>query len=175
MKTIVVASKNPVKINATKRGFEKIFPKETFEIRGISVPSGVPDQPMTDQETLEGAINRTHNAQAKMPHADFWVGLEGGVQPVEDSLMAFAWVAVLGKGKIGKARSAAFFLPPKVVRLIHEGKELGEADDIVFGHRNSKQQGGAIGLLTNQVSNRTEVYAETVMLALVPFINPTLY
>ena len=30
MKKIIVASKNPVKINAALNGFQKMFPEETF-------------------------------------------------------------------------------------------------------------------------------------------------
>jgi len=175
MKKVIVASRNPVKIKATEIGFKKVFPDLEFEFIGISVPSGVNDQPMNDEETLQGAINRTKNARAEYPQADYWVGLEGGVDPKEDGLMAFAWIAVLGKEKTGKARSAAFFLPPPVVKLIRQGNELGDADDIVFGHKNSKQAGGAIGLLTKNVSSRTQVYADTVLLALIPFCNLELY
>lgn len=36
---IVVASKNPVKINAAREGFKKMFPEVDFEVEGISVPS----------------------------------------------------------------------------------------------------------------------------------------
>lgn len=52
MKKVIVASKNPVKINATQSAFEKMFPDEEFSFEGISVPSGVSDQPMSEDETL---------------------------------------------------------------------------------------------------------------------------
>lgn len=50
MKKIVIASNNPVKINATLTGFQQMFPNEQFEIKGVSVPSGVKDQPKNDSE-----------------------------------------------------------------------------------------------------------------------------
>jgi inosine/xanthosine triphosphatase len=31
-------------------------------------------------------------------------------------------------------------LPPKIVELLQQGMELGDADDIVFGQTNSKQK-----------------------------------
>jgi inosine/xanthosine triphosphatase len=52
---------------------------------------------------------------------------------------------------------------------------LGEADDIVFGRKNSKTENGAIGLLTGNVINRAELYAHAVVLALVAFKNGELY
>ena len=59
--------------------------------------------------------------------------------------------------------------------LVREGKELGEADDIVFGKENSKQTYGAVGLLTGDVIDRTRFYEDAVVLALIPFRNPDLY
>jgi len=56
MKKVIVASKNPVKINAVKIGFEKMFPEECFVFEGVSVPSGVKDQPVGNHEILTGAL-----------------------------------------------------------------------------------------------------------------------
>jgi non-canonical (house-cleaning) NTP pyrophosphatase len=53
--------------------------------------------------------------------------------------------------------------------------ELGEADDLVFGRSNSKQDNGAIGLLTGDVIDRAQLYEQAVILALVPFKNPDMY
>jgi len=52
---IIVTSKNPVKLNATSTGFKRCFPNEQISLISVSVPSGVPDQPMTEEETLKGA------------------------------------------------------------------------------------------------------------------------
>lgn len=176
MKKIVIASQNPVKINATLSGFQKMFPAETFEIEDVSVPSGVGDQPTSDSETFQGAWNRAENASKEIPVADFWVGIEGGIEEKNGEMEAFAWVTVKGKnGKFGKGRTGTFFLPPKVAELIKQGKELGEADDIVFQRTNSKQVSGAIGILTGDVMTRTGYYIETVVLALIPFKNEELY
>jgi non-canonical (house-cleaning) NTP pyrophosphatase len=59
--------------------------------------------------------------------------------------------------------------------LIEEGIELGEADDIVFGMTNSKQESGAVGLLSGDVITRTTYYEHAVVLALLPFKNQDLY
>jgi non-canonical (house-cleaning) NTP pyrophosphatase len=62
-----------------------------------------------------------------------------------------------------------------VADLIRQGKELGEADDIVFGRNNSKQENGAVGLLTGDVINRAQLYEMAVILAFIPFKNLDLY
>ncbi len=76
---------------------------------------------------------------------------------------------------MGKSRTGTFRLPEPVARLVREGRELGEADDVVFGRSNSKQEEGAVGLLTGNVIDRAALYEHAVILALAPFKNPDLY
>lgn len=175
IKTVVVASTNPVKVNAALEGLQRMFPDVEFQAQPVSVPSGVADQPMSDAETLEGALNRVNNAFTTYPEADFWVGIEGGVASMNQELAAFAWVVIRSGAVVGKARSGTFFLPRAVAELVGQGIELGTADDMVFGHSNSKQKGGAIGILTDNVLDRKELYEQAVVLALVPFRNEQLY
>lgn len=174
-KKVIIASNNPVKINAVKIRFKKMFPLEKFEFAAVSVPSHVKDQPTDNQETMIGAINRADNAKTQFQDADYWVGIEGGTERINGEMGAFAWVVIKSNDRSGKARTGTFFLPKKVVKLIEAGKELGEADDIVFGHTNSKQKNGAVGILTGNVVVRTTYYAEAVILALIPFKNPEIY
>jgi inosine/xanthosine triphosphatase len=174
MPSIVVASTNPVKIGAALEGFRQMFPSQTFTAQGISVPSGVSDQPMSDAETQRGALNRVANVRAEAPDADYWVGIEGGIEERGDQLEAFAWIVVMDGARTGKSRTATFYLPEEAARLIRQGMELGHADDVVFGRSNSKQQNGSVGLLTGDAVDRTAYYLQAVILALIPFKNPTL-
>lgn len=175
MPHIVVASKNPVKVKAALQGFEEMFPQQTFTATGISVPSGVNDQPLGDDETYQGAWNRVQAAKAAQPDADYWVGIEGGNIKLADEMEVMAWIIVLSKTQLGKARTAGFYLPPKVVQLVDQGYELGEADDMIFGVQNSKQTSGSSGLLTDNVMTRLRFYVPAVILALIPFLKPELY
>lgn len=176
MKKVIIASKNPVKIEAVKIGFNKMFPGQVFDFEAVSVSSDVPDQPMGDLETYNGAFNRAKNAQLLISNADFWVGLEGGLIEHKDGNMeAMAWIIVLSKNKLGKSRTAGFDLPQKTIALIKQGLELGAADEQVFGVNNSKQQMGSTGLLTDNALNRCDYYVQSVILALIPFLKTELY
>jgi inosine/xanthosine triphosphatase len=170
---IVVASENPVKISAVKNGFRAFY--HDVEIESVLAGSGVSDQPLTDRETLIGARNRATEARKKIHDADFWVGIEGGVQSEENGLAAFAWIVIYGAGKKGEARTATFMLPGKVGHLVAGGLELGAANDLVFSESNSKQKNGAVGLLTHNEIDRAELYRHAVILALIPFVNLGLY
>jgi len=180
MKTVIVTSQNPVKFQAARSGFERMFPSEQFQFEMLSSPSGVRDQPFSDVETLAGALNRSKHAALTAQQADYWIGIEGGIEERGGDMIAFAWVVVLGKSQdqkinIGKGRSATFFLPPPIANLIRQGKELGEADDIIFQRNNSKQENGAVGLLTGNVIDRRQLYEQAIILALIPFKNLALY
>ncbi len=175
MKKIAVASKNPVKVQAVLGGFGRMFPAESFEVYTLSVPSGVGDQPASDGEALQGALNRAENVAARLPECDFWVGVEGGVEERAGEMAAFAWIVVESRHLCGKGRTGTFYLPPAVADLVRQGLELGQADDIVFGRSNSKQENGAVGLLTGDILDRAQLYEQAVILALVPFKNPELY
>lgn len=175
MKKVVVASLNPVKSAAVRGAFYRMFPDETFSIEKLALESGVSAQPASDEETLQGAINRAELARLQKPEADYWVGLEGGIAPHGEEIAAFAWIAVLSAEGLSKARTGTFFLPAAIARLVAQGIELGEADDIVFGRSNSKQENGAIGLLTENVVDRAALYEQAVILALARFKKPELY
>ena len=172
MKKIIVASQNPVKTEAVFEAFSKGFPDEEFVVQGAKISSGVSEQPMSNAETLQGALTRMSRAKEKYPKADFWVGIEGGVQEEFGAMTSFAWVTIQNNHAIGKARSGTFFLPEAIARLIRQGIELGKADDLVFKRSNSKQSNGAIGLLTQNRMNRTELYSHAIILALIPFLQP---
>ena len=171
---IAVASKNPVKIEAVREAFSNCFPSG-FEIEGFSVPSGVSDQPLGNKETRKGAKNRAAKLKDKKPGYDYYVGIEGGVAMQNGKMIAFAWMAVLTNKNIGLARTASFFLPMRVAELVLAGYELGDADDMVFKKENSKQENGAVGLLTNDVVVRKTLYKQAIILALIPFLNPEFY
>ena len=161
-----------MKIDATTRAFETLFPDAALEMMSVDVESGVSDQPTSDEETRRGARTRAANANLAEPDADFWVGMEGGIELIDGQLMAFAWMAVQGpSGDVSEARSVTLPLPPAVKELVDSGLELGDANDKVFATMNSKQAGGAYGLLTGGLYTRESVYRQTLIIALIPFVN----
>lgn len=168
---VIIASLNPAKINAVKSAFEAAFPSKAFDFIGVNVPSDVAEQPMSSDETYLGATNRIHHAQSTIKDGDFYVGIEAGI----DVDVTFAWMVIESHGQRGQSRSASVMLPPQVLTQLKPNRELGDIMDEVFGTHNIKQQGGAIGLLTQHQLTRSSVYHQALILALIPFINPQLF
>ena len=173
---IIVSSNNPVKINSTLSGFQQMFSEEVFEIEGVTVDTGVSNQPLSDKETFTGASNRIKAIKDLKPQADFWVAIEGGLDETEHGMSSIDWTLIESKtGIIGKSKSSVFYLPNKIVDLIRQGYELSKAGDIVFNRKDTKSTSGIVGILTNDVINKTTHYIDMVILALIPFKNPEIY
>ena len=111
LRKIAVGSKNPVKVNAIRLAFQRIFPDFAFDTERFAAPSGVSDQPKSDEETLSGVRNRMHAVRQALPDADYWVGIEGGIEDTPDGMNAFAWIVVCSDTTRGQARTATFPLP----------------------------------------------------------------
>ncbi len=168
-KKVIVASLNPVKINSTIQGFRTLFPNKEWVVEGANISSGVSDQPMTDQETLQGAMNRASHAQQQYPNADFWVGIEGGCEKKNNRVWVFAWIVIRNGDKVELARTSAFCLPDHIAILLDKGIELGAATDIAFDKHNSKHKDGVVGVLSHGHIDRTDYYVQPVILALMHF------
>lgn len=176
----------------------------TLELYPCTVPSGVADQPFGDEETKLGAKNRARAARdtykethGTQPHIA--VGLEGGLEWLDDELWCMAWMAVIGSRSAfvleftssadcgeykafdgdslhwGTAKTGTFALPTLVSDLVKEGMELGDADDKVFSRIKSKHGSGTVGLLTDGLIDRSAYYEHALILALVPWIRPDVY
>lgn len=175
---IFVASENPVKINAITMAASETYPD--VEVRGVSVPSGVPEQPMTEEETMTGSINRAR-ALKKLALAKKWctvsdevlfVGAEGGVyhptfakSPKE--LWSTVWISVLDQvDQVYSASGARFLLPQTLADGIWAGQELGHVLGGLSGDLELKRKAGAIGILTQGFIDRTEEYVAIAKLAI---------
>lgn len=139
----------------------------------LSVPSGVADQPLSEDETICGAIHRAKQVLAKVPEATIGLGLEGGLTYDETYTQQWYLISIcaawdgeqlfLGKG-------LAFPVPNQVgERVKHEQIELRTVIDEWSGSTDSNHKGGAYGLFTNNRIVRTNVFCDAVVAALTPF------
>ncbi|GLS82422.1 inosine/xanthosine triphosphatase [Paraferrimonas haliotis] len=173
--TIRVASKNPVKIAAAEQAFRQLFGQQVLHCEGVATDSQVSDQPMTDQETLDGALNRIANLKQQTPNVDYYVAMEGGVDLLHGQAMTFAYIAVAHGDTLSHTRTSALPLPQCAYQSLLNGEELGDVMDRLFNDNNIKQKGGAIGVLTHGQTSRQQVYQQALLMAMAPFINRDLY
>ncbi len=174
-----VGSENPVKIHCVAQAVAEFWP--AARVVGINTDSHVSAQPKSEQEMYTGALNRAQQALDKITAAHYGVGIEGGIvdsfEDGRDGMWAFAVVVIVDRNERSSAgQTGRFKLPEGVARLIRDdGLELGEADDRFFGRHNSKQNEGAIGILSAGKITRLELYKPAVIFALLPFLHPEYY
>jgi inosine/xanthosine triphosphatase len=177
---VLVGSRNPVKVEATKEAFSRYF--DAVEVvGGIEVSSSVSNQPIED-ETFEGAENRAValrklNEEQNL-NAQFFVGIEGGIKNLFHRWFAFGVMCIMDDtGRKGYGTTPFFELPSFVYKELLQGSdvELGDVMDNLIGEKNTKQKQGAVGYFTKGVMDRKDYYVSGLTVALIPFLNEELY
>jgi len=171
---LFVGSTNPVKVNAALAAAIETWPD--IEVKGYEVESLVAAQPMSDEETKQGAINRAKAAlKAGLAEIDntvicLGIGMEGGIVDLSTEMWSTVWTAVVDQqGNITLAAGARFKVPTSVAQLIRSKVEMGHAVADIIGEENKnkiKQEQGLIGILTDGFVDRTEEYQGIIKLAL---------
>ncbi|MDD2822766.1 MAG: inosine/xanthosine triphosphatase [Candidatus Daviesbacteria bacterium] len=171
---VAVGSTNPTKIQPVEEIFSQHF--KNIKIKGVSVESGVADQPQSDEETYLGALNRAKSALSKVKGAKYGVGIEGGLHKHSYGWFERSMVVIVDKkGNIGVGASGGLVLPNSVMEKVEQGKNLEQAIDELFGTTKIGQGIGMFGILTKGVVTRSEGVRHGVAFALARFLHKSLY
>lgn len=156
---IFIGSKNPTKVQAVKN----IFPMDN-EVIAVDVASNVAQQPLTDQETIQGAINRAKGA-LYTGDGVIGIGLEGGVQQTDYGLFLCNWGALAVEGSTPIiAGGARILLPDSIAQRLIAGEELGPVMDDFTNKHQIRSHEGAIGIFTANEIKREEMFTHVVKL-----------
>ncbi len=169
---VLVATKNPGKIEGAKQAFEKYF--NDIKIEGISVSSDVGDQPI-NEEILQGAKNRVKNLKEYAINnnieADFYVSSEGGITNLLGEWIDINVVAIEdSKGFQSVGTSQGFPIPDKYIDEIKE-TELGRVMDKIFSGKELGKGKGGISFLTKDEVSRIDLTRSAFIMALTKHIN----
>jgi len=191
MKKIIVAvgSTRRPKLNAVWEALSVFGPSldanAQFDIAAVEVASGVRHTPLSREEIMTGARQRTEAlleiAREKNEPWEYFVGLEGGFDVVHAQgarwvfLENWAYVAdANGSGAFGQ--SGAVLVPePLAQRVVDDGVELAEAVDAFAGGRGIRDAQGTWGILTRNMITRQDAFRIAVINAFAPFFNRVLY
>lgn len=155
-----------------------------FQVIGREVPSGVGHTPHSRQESMRGARQRAEAleklASKEGERWDYFVGLEGGLDAVEEDgvqrvfLESWAYISNGKRGQFG--RSGAIEVPEILAyEVLVNGTELGEAIDRFAGEAGIRDAQGAWGVLSSNRITRQEAFRIAVIAAFAPFYNSRMY
>lgn len=159
---VAIGTRNKAKTGAVESVVTEYVGQVQFE--HIDVASGVSEQPFSMEETRQGAINRAlHTRQATAAELNF--GLEGGVCEIDGLMYCCNWGAIaLKDGTVISAAGAQFLLPEEIAAALRDGKELGPVMDAYTNTQNIRHHAGAIGIFTNGLIDRKEMFEHIVKL-----------
>ncbi|KIL46376.1 DUF84 family protein [Jeotgalibacillus campisalis] len=162
---IAAGTKNKAKIAAIEKSLRSMA-DAPFQLEAYAVSSEVSEQPLGDEETMAGAVNRASNALLSSPHAQIGIGLEGGVIETSHGLFLCNWGALKDKNMNAPifAGGARILLPNAVADELRAGKELGPVMESFSQRKDIRQQEGAIGIFTNGRMTRAEMFSHIVAL-----------
>lgn len=176
MQRVAIGSQNPSKVEAVQAAFKMVG--INAEVVGVDVQSGVSAQPFSDEETIQGALNRAKHVinEASGHPFDYGVGLEGGVVDTPFGMFVCNWGAIIDRdGVVGIGGGHRIQLPESIVSELHKGRELGSIIDSWTGGQEIKKKEGTIGILTANHITRVTMFRDVVICALVRFLNPAYY
>lgn len=159
---VAIGTLNRAKTKAVRNAINTYFHEVDFQ--EVDVPSNVSEQPFSDEETRQGAINRAVNT-LKLTGADLNFGLEGGVREIDGVMYCCNWGAVaLKNGQVLSVAGAQFMLPEEIAEQLRRGKELGPLMDEFTKEKDIRHQKGAIGVFTAGLVDRVEMFEHIVTL-----------
>ncbi|TQS75426.1 DUF84 family protein [Ornithinibacillus gellani] len=155
---IVIGTQNPAK----RKAVQLVFPDAFCSV--VDAPSDVSAQPFSDEETKTGAINRALYS-VKQTTGAIGIGLEGGVMEMPDGLYLCNWGAIATENEeVYTASGARIKLPAEVAVALQQGTELGDVMDEYVQQHGVRHKEGAIGIFTNQLVSRQEMFAHVLLL-----------
>lgn len=109
---IVIGSESEQKIGYLKEVLKEMRIKA--EVIPCKVESGISDQPLNEEETKTGSLNRAKRAFAKNLNADFAMGIEVGYHRNKNGRYEiFCCVSIVGKDNFSLSCNSNKFLLPK--------------------------------------------------------------
>jgi inosine/xanthosine triphosphatase len=185
---IAAGSTRRPKLNAVQEAadlFRCYFSADTtIEVHGYEVESGVSHTPLSREELMQGARQRAETLATRLAAtgdaANFYVGLEGGLDVVEEQgrrrvfLESWAYVTDGERGHFGC--SGSIEIPEALAEeVVIRGTELSAAIDDFAGQAGIRDAQGAWGVLSGNLILRQESFRVAVVAAFAPFYNRRLY
>jgi len=178
---IAVGSTNVAKVNAVREAMMESPRFTSTEIVSVETSSDVSSQPMTLQETIQGAKNRAKNAFERCEGCSYSVGIEGGLMETDEAATGYLHISACSiyDGKhhyIGL--STGFEIPPLILELILDKKmDLSQAclKAGISQNTNIGSTEGLIGVLSKGRMNRKTYSKECVLTALLQLENAEWY
>ena len=122
MDTILLGTTSDAKLNIIKD-----IVKDSYNVVPVDVDSGISDQPLDEETTIQGAINRAKQATLETHDYEFSIGLEGGLSKINGIYCLVCVSAIVDKkDNVYIGVSNKLPLPKEVSEKVLRGEQFGE-------------------------------------------------
>ncbi len=178
---VAVGTTNKIKLQAVEGVLQDYPILDKALVFPYKVPTEVADQPLTQNETMQGAKNRAKNAYQACGDCQYSIGIESGLMKVEESktgFMEFTACCIYDGNEFYLGQSSAYEMPQHIIDLVVKEKmNMAEAcfhggltDDLELG-----QKEGDIGILSKGRVTRQNQSEQALVVALIQLENVSLY
>jgi non-canonical (house-cleaning) NTP pyrophosphatase len=166
-KIFVLSSANEAKRVAAESVLRELY-GDAFELRTVEVNSGVSETPITDDEGIQGCLERIAGAKQAVPDADGYVGLEGIITTNRYGTFLCGWAVIaLADGRIGYGCSAKIRLPDELLENFDSFKKLASLTAEKYpGRAGDLPSIGTNGVLTGGMYTRVDEFRDALRCAL---------
>ena len=180
MNKIILASASRIKLNVVQNVIGALGNAGEFEIIPVALEKEGRET-NGEVELEEQLSNALNECRKQYPDASYYISMEGGVAERKDGLHELAMV-LASKGDsnaVVRSDAVSFPIPEKIAVKVRAGMpfaqavEAVEAVTSVFG---IKEGGGFIGMLTNNIVTKEDLYFQPASVVLARlFRNDDLY
>ncbi len=175
---VLVASKNPVKIKATTDAFQPFFKDFQINSQEVVVLTANASQPIGEKQTREHSRLRVLQAREKYQGYNYYVGIEGGVvKAASNKARIVVYSSIGNESTIETIRGCGIPLPIEWYDALttHKYNELGDLAEQKSGVPDIKKKQGVVGFFSQNFVTRYDVLKQSVIMALVPYLNPRIF
>ena len=170
---ISIGSKNPTKVDALKNILIEYEMFKQIEVIGVEVETGVSDQPMSVDETIQGAKNRAKFAYNKVTNSKYAFGIESGFMKVESTKQGYMQIcvcAIFDGQNYHIGFSPSFECPIDIMNyILTDNLNLAQAANKsgYTADENVNKSEGVVGVLTKGKITRTDYSTYAIIMAMI--------
>lgn len=163
MQNIFLGTTSQAKLDIVRSFFA-----ENYNVIPVNVDSGVTDQPLDENITIQGAITRAKQAVSPDQIYEFSIGLEAGLVKVNNLYYLVCVVAIVDRSNnIYLGISSKLPLPKEVSDKVAGGKQFGE---VIREFRNSTKETSPVFIqYIQELIDRKKSFLEALNIAFLAY------
>jgi len=177
---VAIGSTNPAKVKGTRLAFSHALGLRTVTIRAVKTIPFVGSQPLSLEETVEGAQERAMFS-LESARLDFGVGVEAGLVELGEGfpghyLNLQVAAVVDSEGHLSFGCSSGFPIPRRFAEKLKQSREeLDRYTHELVGDKRVREEEGIVYHLSKKRLSRVQMTEQCVSMALIPWLNRRVY